>query len=495
MKSIFCTNGEILNAIKELNPLKNDKYINTDDITNGLLFADVFGEVVRFNVTAKQWYIFDGIVWREDTGGIITEGLAQRFQRALYLYSVDAPPPFQKYVYKLGSRGVRTIMIQEARNFHAIDNKMLDVDGNLLNCQNCVLNLLTMEMLEHSPKYLLSKVANVVYDPEVKSELFESFIDAVMLSDSEKIDYLQKLHGYSLTAQSNREECYLYYGATTRNGKSTLLETYSLMLGDYALNMQPETLAQMKRDSRSASGDIARLAGSRFVHVSEPPKRMIFDVALLKTLLGRDKVTARHLCEREFEFTPAFKLCINTNYLPVVNDDTLFSSGRLKVIPFERHFTEEEQDKTLKDKLQTKENLSGLFNWCLEGLRKYREEGLDPPESIVKATQSYREESDKLKQFIEECLEQDEKGVLEGKVLYENYSGWCRSNGFGCENKKNWFEELKSKGLLFQTGTICGRTVRNVVKGYRVSVDMTSESGFTRTNLSQRREIEDLFSN
>ncbi|MGI6585068.1 MAG: hypothetical protein ACOX3L_03835 [Lutisporaceae bacterium] len=49
-----------------------------------------------------------------------------------------------------------------------------------------------------------------------------------------------------------------------------------------------------------------------------------------------------------FDFSPKFKLYINTNYLPVITDMTLFSSGRVVIIPFERHFDESEQDKNLK---------------------------------------------------------------------------------------------------------------------------------------------------
>lgn len=62
------------------------------------------------------------------------------------------------------------------------------------------------------------------------------------------------------------------------------------------------------------------------MNASEPPKRMLFDTALLKSLLGleRDSITARHLHQREFEFIPKFKLVINTNYLPTITDDTVF---------------------------------------------------------------------------------------------------------------------------------------------------------------------------
>ena len=59
---------------------------------------------------------------------------------------------------------------------------------------------------------------------------------------------------------------------------------------------------------------------------------MLFDVALLKTLLGRDSITARHLYEREFEFVPQFKLFINTNYLPVIQDDRAFEEWNTQSI-------------------------------------------------------------------------------------------------------------------------------------------------------------------
>ena len=56
---------------------------------------------------------------------------------------------------------------------------------------------------------------------------------------------------------------------------------------------------------------------------------------------------------------------------PNVNDMTLFQSGRLKIIPFNRHFEEGEQDQGLKGQFAKPENLSGIFNWCLEGYKKF----------------------------------------------------------------------------------------------------------------------------
>jgi len=54
----------------------------------------------------------------------------------------------------------------------------------------------------------------------------------------------------------------------------------------------------------------------------------------------------------------------------MITDLTLLTSGRVKIIPFERHFEEWEQDKNLKNLFSREENLSGILNWVIEGYRK-----------------------------------------------------------------------------------------------------------------------------
>ncbi len=323
----------------------------------------------------------------------------------------------------------------------------------------------------HSPRDLLSKISNVIYLADATASPWDKFIAEVMQNDAEKIDYLQKILGYSLTAETTLETCWILYGATTRNGKSTLVETISYMLGGahgYSMTTQPQTLAmKQNKDTRQASGDIARLAGCRFLNASEPPKKMLFDCALLKTLLGRDAITCRRLYESEFEYIPMFKLFINTNYLPLMQDDSIFSSGRVNVITFDKHFSRDEQDTGLKERLKNPQIISGIFLWCIEGLKKYREHGATPPQSVRNATEEYRQSSDKIGLFISECLQKTGKNSFAGKV-YQCFSDWCEANGYGTESKTNFFDELKIKGIFAPSGTVDGKGVRNIVRGYEI---------------------------
>ena len=58
------------------------------------------------------------------------------------------------------------------------------------------------------------------------------------------------------------------------------------------------------------------------------------------------------------------------------------------------------------------------------------------------------------------------------KEVYEvNTRAGVKRIGFGCENKSNFFSELKNKRIFTTTGTVDGKTVKNVVKGYVVDSD------------------------
>ena len=71
----------------------------------------------------------------------------------------------------------------------------------------------------------------------------------------------------------------------------------------------------------------------------------------VRMMTGGDTLTCRFLQENSFEYFPAFKFVVNKKYLPRVNDQTLFRSGRIMVIPFGQRFVGANQDKTLKAKL------------------------------------------------------------------------------------------------------------------------------------------------
>ena len=435
--------------LSDLHPDKNERY-GWNDIGNGNLFADWYKEKARYVPERKRWYIYSGKVWEPDTGGLRAMELCKALADALAIYALSIPDEqqriaYQDHVKKWQRRNNRETILKDAASVYPVSMTQFDQDPYLFNCKNGTLDLRTRKFRPHSPSDLLATISGVRYDPAARSQLWEKTISEVMQGDQDTAAYLQKAMGYGLTGDTSEEAFFLLYGATTRNGKGTLMETYMALQGGYGRAARPETIAQKeKSNSNAPTEDIARLAGARVVNISEPDKKMVLSASLVKTLTGRDTINARFLNENSFEFVPQFKLFVNTNHLPKVTDPTVFDSGRVKVIPFNRHFSEEEQDKGLKRKLRQHENLSGILNWCLDGLWMMRETGLEVPPAVREATAQYRQDSDKIARFVADMLEPDPHGEIRTEEAYQKYQDWCSRNGHMAENMANWRQAMEA---------------------------------------------------
>ena len=468
---------EIEKIVIKLKKLDAKKYYKATDSGVAQLFADLF-PIHRYNVTIRNFMYYDGTRWIPDKDDLKAVHHLKLLCEALQQYAERiGRDNYKKDIKKMSNSRGRQALLRDVKDDTEICNESLDTEDYRINVQNGVLDLSGDEpvLLPHSPKQLISKICNAEYDPDADGSKWEKFIDTVMIGDKEKAKYLQKIAGMMLTGDTTEEKMFILYGSSTRNGKSTFCEALRYMLGDYGLAVRPETLAQKNNvDSRQASGDIARMAGVRYCCVSEPKKRMVFDVALIKNLTGGDGITARHLNAREFTFRPKMTMVVNTNHLPIIPDMTLFTSNRVQVLTFDKHFKEEEQDGELKNRLRKPENLSGILNWCVRGWFLYKEEGLNPPQAVLDATREYRNDSDKYGMFIGECLTRVDGAWMPGKQVYKLYTDWCAENGFGTENMANFFAEMKEHGIVRrQTYYVkaLGKTLRNVIVGWAVSTD------------------------
>ena len=447
-------------------------YFPYTDLGTGKLFSAVFKDSFRFNATGKQWFFYDGKVWQLDAQAVRTEKSAKQFADEYLSWVIKNQPdnkPAREYVYGLQNFNNLKRIISAAKSDRPIEQKNLNNDTRYFNCQNGIFDLQEMRFIDHDPELLLSEISNVNYDPDASSTEWERFLSEIMQEDEEKIKYLQRCVGYALLGNPREETAFILWGRSTRNGKSTFTETLLHMFGSYGKTMQPESLAMTKNKSGSnASPDIARLADCRFLNISEPPQGMYLDAQLLKQLTGRDTICARGLYQNSFEFRPKFVIFLNTNYLPTVSDSTVFSSDRINVITFDRHFNESEQDKHLKERLAQPENISGIFNWCLRGVEDYQEYGLKAPVSVTCATSEYAGSQDKIQQFLDDTFEPCVGENVPVSKSYKLYEAWCADNGVQVFGKQRFIEELKRKNIYRQSGTCNGKTVRNVLTGFRL---------------------------
>lgn len=463
--------------LKELDPMDSSKY-PWNDIGAGHIFADFFQDRLRYVPERKMWFHYANGVWQPDTGNLCAMKYCMDLANLMYTFALeikdeDKRKSYMKYASRWQSHSNRVNILKDAQVHHPISYGSFDADIYIFNCKNGTLHIDTGEFTEHRSTDLLTKKSPVVYDPMAYSGRFASYIDEIMSGDADRAKFLQKILGYGLTGDTRHECMTILYGVTTRNGKGTLCESVLKVLGDYGCASRPETIAMKSYTNGSQpSEDVARLAGVRFVNIPEPGKGMVLDAAKVKAMTGNDTLNARYLHENSFDFQPQFKIYVNTNFLPVINDMTLFSSDRIIIIPFDRHFDEHSRDTTLKRRFAEEDVQSAILNWLLEGYRLLQSEGLFLPKSVKEATDRYQHDSDKMALFFEDSLVADETAEVMTARVYARYKEWCQENGTYPEGMKNFKQGLQAFAEVVRKRPKRGGEKTTLLIGYRLITDI-----------------------
>lgn len=163
-----------------------------------------------------------------------------------------------------------------------------------------------------------------------------------------------------------------------------------------------------------------------------------FNTQYFKAITGQDRINADFKNKQVFSFDPTVKLVISMNNFPMTNDNTNGYYRRVDFLPFTRQFSEEEQDRTLKDKVIQNE-MPGIFNLALRGLNQLRANEFDfsPCAESDKVLKAYKAELNPMILFFDECIEKtsDITHQSDRKSIVERYYKWVDENCFGPENK------------------------------------------------------------
>jgi putative DNA primase/helicase len=155
--------------------------------------------------------------------------------------------------------------------------------------------------------------------------------------------------------------------------------------------------------SNAVNTDLADLQGCRFVSSSEVEHGQRLSLSRVKYLTGLAQTKARRLRENMISFRPTHKLFLDCNHKPVIVNPNDAIWNRVKCIPFKIQIPDAEIDKDLPAKLRAE--LPGILRWMVEGTVLYHREGLGDPPDVVAATEEYRQESDRLKEFFgDRCI-------------------------------------------------------------------------------------------
>lgn len=452
-----------------------------DDTGNAERMSDMFHERIRFHYTDGKWMLYHKNKWVYDNSGFIFK-LVDKSLEAIekekdYYIQKDKEnndenqtlfKAWEKHYKKSRNHNTKTALEKEVQHYVPITPNNLDRHKMLLNTPTGVIDLNDFSVRKATPQDYFTKSVNANFDKSAKCPLWDKFLERIFDGDKDLIRYVQKVIGYSLTG-STAEQCAFFLYGTGRNGKSTFLDVIRELFGDYARNIQPETI--MIKNNNGINSDIARLKGARLVTTVEPNEGLRLNEGLLKQLTGGDIITARKLYAEEFEFKAEFKLFMATNHKPIIRGTDLGIWRRVHMIPFTVVIPENEVDRQLTEKLM--QELDGIFVWALRGLAMYNREGLKMPYAVQKAVDEYKKEMDVVSRFLDECTEKTFAKSVKASDLYKIYLQWCDLNteykmsntNFGKEMIQKYEKIRKTDGWYY-----IGIELHDELKPYSVSV-------------------------
>ncbi|WP_158554675.1 DNA primase family protein [Methylovirgula sp. 4M-Z18] len=365
-----------------------------------------------------------------------------------------------RYAKTSASSGKMDNMLGEAKVYRSRPVAVLDADPFAVNCENGTLRLFEHRFAAngagatrthgvgangagdtrtdgiwnvrfdlHRKADFISKLAPVAYDPDAECPLFEGFLETILPDDAVR-QFVQRYLGYALTALT-REQVFVFFYGSGRNGKSTLVDLICRLLGDYTTTVPFETLAgDDRRKGSEATPDLVRVPGARIVRASEPETGMKFRESMVKSLTSGEPILIRRMREEFIEVYPTFKLIISGNHRPDIRggDDGIWR--RVLLVPFEVQIPKDEVDRALPDKLWAER--AGVLNWLIAGALSYLQEGLRVPDAVRGATDEYREQSDSYGGFLRAACEVtgfDHDTETPGD-LYAAYRVYCERQGF-----------------------------------------------------------------
>lgn len=458
--------------------------MDQNDLGNAARLIDRYGKNLIF-IAESGWYAWTGKYWSRDEGEKILQLCAQKtvkkmkgeiFARVAKGQHDGISPKEIKELFKIYCRfrissgntnRIAAIGI-EARPHLTRSKDDLDTHHFLLNVQNGTLNLKAQDTGEenfdgivlekHQRQYRITKLANVLYDPNAEAPVFHKFIREVVPDDEVRI-FLQRFFGYCLTG-STKEQAILMLWGEGSNGKSTLVDLLNWLLGDYALVTPFASLLHTdQRRGGEPTPDLARMPGARLVSAAEPETGARFAESMLKQLTGGEKMTVRHLRQDFFEFKPQFKLCLSFNNKPYIRGQDEGIWRRLLLVPFNQRFVDADRLKENPGALPKIKDLDkklhaeapGILNWLLDGYRMWAERGLDIPATVRAATEEYRHESNPVHQFVQGWCDRAPGTMIAASRLYEAYQLWCKENAMDAVKQTSFGRRMSEMNVERET--------------------------------------------
>lgn len=342
---------------------------------------------------------------------------------------------------RLGKFSLKNRQLEVLNYIQSLTKRDMEVQKpDLIALQNGIFNLKTHELNPPNPENLIFNQIPVRYDPNARCPTFMKFINEV--AHTSDISALQELVGYLFYGKYKFNKIFLFVGQG-RNGKTTLLNVMCALLGNGNYS------AVALQDLLNRHFSTAELYGKLANIADDLTNEALKNTGKMKMFTGESQMMGERKFKDPFYFMNTAKIICACNEVPKTPDDTDAFFARIYPFTFPNQFREDDPktDPDLIEKLTTANELSGIFNWGLEGLdRLFKNKCFSNSKTIEQVRELYLCASNPLKSWIDENVEETFEGEIESDEGYRQFLLWCREKNIPPYQK--WHSECLSHNSL-----------------------------------------------
>jgi putative DNA primase/helicase len=170
--------------------------------------------------------------------------------------------------------------------------------------------------------------------------------------------------------------------------------------------------------------------------------------AIFKQLASGEPVEVCQKFGQPYTMYNYAKFIFNCNELPKDVEQSPAYFRRFLIIPFDVTIPAHERDTTLANQI-IKNELSGVFNWVLNGLERLLKQGeFSKCEASEKVLEKYKKESDSVAMFLDEKeYEPSLKETISWTDIFHEYKLFCDQSLFRPCGRNKFTDRLKNSGI------------------------------------------------
>jgi len=319
----------------------------------------------------------------------------------------------------------------------------IKTNKNLLNFKNGTYDIDNMVFRTHQKEDYMFYSLPYEFDEKADCPKWKAFIKEVLPQEDLQIA-IQEAMGYPLS--NLHLEKIVYLVGQGRNGKSVCLDVLSTVLGGKNVSHVPiETI--VKNDGKGL-----QQMENKIINLTYESSSNVLKTEVFKTYVSGEALNLKRLYFDDYTTTNYPQSIVASNSMPHSAD---FSEGfyrRFRFLPFNVTIEKEKVNPNLKNELC--EELAGIANWLLEGVKRLRENKKFTYSPTIEALQNdYRIESDNVLLFLDEKMyipSLKNKQLL--SQLYNEFETFSNGNGYRTMSNRTFSSRMKSLGFKVEKG-------------------------------------------